>query len=301
MIEVLQPGITTVQDLGRHGMLDHGMPPSGVFDPFLAKVSNKLAGNEFSAPLLEFALAGPSLQFDSDCSFAIAAHSASFELNGSEVPAFRAIHASANSVLRFRSMKGWFGYIAFQGGLICEHIFGSASTYERGGIGVRLSKKGMLRPNSNHGDLCSIQIEKLQINRNRIIPILPGLHLEEFSADARRMIVENQYHISRQSDRMGIRLEGTALEAPRIRRSVPALAGTIQITSSGLPVILGPEGPVTGGYPQIGILAEVSWTALSALQPGQSLQFEWIDLNRARQLRDIRNSIFEDHDAWEII
>ena len=63
MIEILQPGITSIQDLGRPGWESSGMPRSGAFDPFLARVANQLAGNSHDTALLEFALVGPSLRF----------------------------------------------------------------------------------------------------------------------------------------------------------------------------------------------------------------------------------------------
>lgn len=277
------------------------MPPSGVFDRYLSSIANRLLRNNPDAALLEFAIAGPSLEFHSSASFAITAHEALFELNDIEAPAFKAIHAASGSVLRFKNMKGWFGYIAFSGGISCDLIFGSASTYERGGIGTRLKKRSNLSTGNPSESSLSLRTEYLSLGQNNIVPILPGIHFDQFSERSKDLFVSTEYQISPQSDRMGIRFKGTALDTPRILRSVPALPGSVQITSSGLPLILGPEGPVTGGYPQIAILPEISWTVLAGLSPGQSIRFDWMDAAQSRAIRNYRNSIFNNANAWETI
>jgi allophanate hydrolase subunit 2 len=100
---------------------------------------------------------------------------------------------------------------------------------------------------------------------------------------------------------MGVRLDGPPLQVPEVRRSTPTLPGVIQIARSGQPIILGPEGPVTGGYPQIGILSETSWTTLAVTKPGKSVRFEWIDLETARTNRDERTKILNDKRLWQPI
>ncbi|HSP06871.1 MAG TPA: hypothetical protein VLR94_06810, partial [Acidobacteriota bacterium] len=123
MIEILVPGAyTTIQDLGRPGHEIHGMPGSGAFDPFLASVANRIAGNAPEAPLLEFALTGPSLRFHHDAVVALASFHARYLLNGSAAPEFQPFHAPAGSSLEFQTMQGWFGYLSFAGGISAEMV-----------------------------------------------------------------------------------------------------------------------------------------------------------------------------------
>ena len=67
MIKVIQPGLqTTVQDKGRIGYYEVGMPPSGVMDKYSFVISNLLIGNDENASVLEITYMGPVLEFDVD-------------------------------------------------------------------------------------------------------------------------------------------------------------------------------------------------------------------------------------------
>lgn len=64
MIKVIKPGLqTTVQDQGRIGLYEIGMPPSGAMDKFSYTVGNLLVGNQRNAAALEITYLGPVLQF----------------------------------------------------------------------------------------------------------------------------------------------------------------------------------------------------------------------------------------------
>jgi antagonist of KipI len=299
MIEVLQPGLTTIQDLGRSGWESLGMPPSGAFDPFLAKVANQLAGNSHDAPLLEFALVGPSLRFHKSYTIAFAGFSVRYRLNGNNVPEFSAFNVNAGSELKFTGMSGWFGYLAVTGGIQIQKILGSASTYAAAGIFGRLKTGDQLQSGKMNNQGFAVRKEFLKLPERNVLHILEAAHTPLFNEQSKKLISSNEYLLTTQSDRMGARLQGTAIEVPKIRRSVPTLPGVIQIARSGQPIILGPEGPVTGGYPQIGILSQTSRTTLAAIQPGKLLRFEWIELEMARDQREQRDQIFSDSRIWE--
>jgi antagonist of KipI len=298
MIEVLHPGITTIQDSGRKSFEQFGMPRSGAFDPFLARIANKLVGNDVDAPLLEFALVGPSLIFHKSCSIAIAAHECRYSVNEKAVPEFQSFTVPSGATFRFEGMNGWFGYLAFSGSIQCEKILNSASAYVSGGIGKRLAQREQLNSGSETERKYSVSKEALGLNKGNTLHILEATHTRLFADDAGKIITKGEYSITPQSDRMGIRLQGTTIPVPEIRRSTPTLPGVIQISRSGQPIILGPEGPVTGGYPQIGILSEASWTTLAGLKPGKAVRFEWIQLEAARKITETRNAILHDQNLW---
>ncbi len=300
MIEVIQPGLlTTVQDMGRHGFENYGMPPSGVLDPFLAAVANKLVGNTPETPLLEFALVGPTLKFLRKSWIAIAAFSASYSVDGSPAPDFCSFSIEPDSILQFHGMKGWFGYIAISGGILSEKILQSVSTYVSGNIGKKLQRSQHIHLGEGTGKCYSIRTEALGLDRSNILGILPGLHTSHFRTTEQNKLTQNEYKVSLQSNRMGILLSGQDISAPHIRRSAPALQGTVQILPSGHPLILGPEGPTTGGYPQLAVLSRASWTTLAQVRPGEPVRFEWIGLEKARQMSQSRNSILDSKDLWK--
>lgn len=300
MIEVLFAGAySTVQDLGRRGQEVHGMPPSGAMDPFLASVANRLAGNDPASPLLEFALVGPNLHFHRDVVVALAGHGVRYRRNGRPVPELRAFSMPAGNNLEFAGMDGWFGYLAFAGGLSVTKVLGSASTYALGGIGRRLMKGDRLACDKMQGAPLALRREAAGLEAPDVLRILPAMHTGFFTSHVLGTLTSNEYRILPRSDRMGIALEGPPLESPRIVRSVPAFPGSIQILPSGQPLILGPEGPTTGGYPQIAILCSVSWTALAHARPGQAIRFEWTQRDQALQMREFRDRIFQTEAAWE--
>lgn len=299
MIEILQPGLTTIQDLGRPGWESSGMPCSGAFDPFLARIANQLAGNSHDAALLEFALVGPSLRFHKSYTLAFGGFSVKYTLDGNSVPDFCAFTVQPGQELRFKGTNGWFGYLAISGGIHTEKILGSASTYAAAGIFGRLKSGDQLQIAETTKQSFAINKELLMLPKNNVLHILEAAHTHMFNGQSKKLISSDEYMLTLQSDRMGARLQGTAIAVPEIKRSVPTLPGVIQIARSGQPIILGPEGPVTGGYPQIGILSQTSWTTLAAIQPGKSLKFEWVSLEQAKEDRNRRNQIFSNTLLWE--
>jgi antagonist of KipI len=295
MIEVVQPGLlTTVQDSGRRGFEAYGVPVSGPFDPFLAALANRLCGNDLSAPVLEFAMVGPTLQFQEKGRVALCGFGIHYELNNRKTPELTAIEVSGGAVLKFVGMQGWFGYLAFAGGIETEpgeKVLSSVSTYLAGGIGRRLEKGQMLRIGAEAAGTPLSHSVPWSFPQESVLYLLPAQHTSRFSNKERQKISEHNYKISSQSNRMGVRLDGAVIDAPTIRRSAPALPGTVEIPPSGLPILLGPEGPTTGGYAQIGVISRTSWTVLAGTRPGSALRFQWTDGETARASWEYRQHL----------
>jgi biotin-dependent carboxylase-like uncharacterized protein len=275
------------------------MPRSGAFDPFLAKVANQLAGNSLDDALLEFALVGPTLRFHKTYRIAFAAFSLKYTLDGITVPEFRAYTVNSGEELHFRAMDGWFGYLAVAGGIQTEKILGSASTYAPAGIFRRLKTGDQLQCGKMTEHCFTIKKDFLMLPKNNVLNIVEAAHSHLFNEQSKKQISSDEYMLTLQSDRMGARLQGRSIEFPEIKRSIPTLPGVIQIARSGQPIILGPEGPVTGGYPQIGILSQSSWTTLASIQPAKKVRFQWLNLERAKELQNQRNAIFSNNGLWE--
>ena len=299
MIEVIQPGLlTTIQDGGRFGFEVHGMPSSGPFDPFLARVSNKLVGNRLDDALLEFALVGPTLKFFQETWVAVTGYGCRYLLDEKPVAEFSAFRVKSGSTLQFSGMHGWFGYMAISGGILCDRILNSCSTYVAGNIGNKIARSQQILAGEQTGNYCSIPVQQLGLGGPGKVDLLPGLHMSEFRQEEHKKLAESKYTVSLQSNRMGVLFSGPAISAPHIRRSAPALPGTIQIQASGCPMALGPEGPTTGGYPQIAVLTKASWTQLAQTRPGGSVRFEWTDIESAKRAYRLRESFLNSDDVW---
>ena len=86
MIKVIKSGFyTTIQDLGRFGYQDFGVPVSGVMDEYSAQFANALLNNDKNDAVLEITMNGPTLQFDGYTLICISGADISPMLNGKEI------------------------------------------------------------------------------------------------------------------------------------------------------------------------------------------------------------------------
>jgi hypothetical protein len=71
-IRIVNPGLsTTVQDLGRPGYYNIGIPLSGGMDRFALRAANMLVGNDEGAAVLEAVFLGPEIEFETDATVAV--------------------------------------------------------------------------------------------------------------------------------------------------------------------------------------------------------------------------------------
>jgi allophanate hydrolase subunit 2 len=75
-----------------------------------------------------------------------------------------------------------------------------------------------------------------------------------------------------------VRLDGPALTRVRTEElpSEPALPGAVQIPADGRPIVFGPDGPVTGGYPVIAVAVAADLGVLAQQRPGDRIRFQLV-------------------------
>src|SRR4249920_2563304 len=136
-IKVLKPGLaTTVQDAGRVGYYNVGIPLSGALDQYSFSAANLLVGNDETAAVLECTLMGPELEFQRDAVIAVTGAEMAPQLNGAHAPRNEALAVKAGTVVSFDFMRvGARAYIAVAGGIDVPVILGSRSTYGLGAFG----------------------------------------------------------------------------------------------------------------------------------------------------------------------
>ncbi len=100
-----------------------------------------------------------------------------------------------------------------------------------------------------------------------------------------------------EGDRTGLRLEGEPLPAGEGRgASAPMLPGAIQLPPDGRPIVLGPDHPLTGGYPVVAVVVQADLGSLFGRVRGAGLQLLPVDpaqgrrLNREHPLLRLRRS-----------
>ncbi len=305
-IVIVNPGLyTTVQDRGRWGYQEFGMPVAGAMDDYSLRVANLLVGNYEYDAVLETTLNGPEISFNIDAVVAITGANMVPKVNGYIVPMWRSLSLSKGDVLSFSvSREGTRGYIAFAGGLDIPTVMGSCSTYVRGGIGGYEGRK------LKSGDEINLRNGNVSIQQlaNRVIPLQ---YIPEYKKDCRIRAVlgpqddcfaeesiekffNSEYEVTNDADRMGYRLSGPKLthKAGADIISDGINLGSIQIPGHGMPIVMMADRQTTGGYTKIATVISTDISLMAQLKPGDKVSFEKIDVQEAhRILREYEDKI----------
>jgi len=152
IFEVVQPGfLTTVQDGGRHGYQQYGVPVSGAMDSYALIVANLLLTNEEGAACLEVTLLGPRLRVLADTAVAVTGADLSPALNEGPLPMWQAVEVHAGDTISFgHPVSGCRSYLAVAGGIDVPEVMGSRSTYIRSRLGG-LEGRALLAGDRLHG------------------------------------------------------------------------------------------------------------------------------------------------------
>lgn len=288
MITVLKKGmLTTVQDLGRIGFQRYGMPSSGAMDEFSLRLANILVGNEQEEAVLECTFMGPTLRFEEEEIIAVTGGRFDMKLNGEPVPMNKALRVSAGDELSIGvAVAGMRAYIAFAGGLDLPLVMGSRSTGLKakiGGLDGRALQDGdTLNLREPKTDLPNLEKrvapEKLQRRFPETLPVrfTYGPQDDQFSKEGKRTFEGGKYTLSQQSDRMGFRMDGPAVEKSADSDgniiSDGICFGAIQVTN-GQPIVMMADRQTTGGYPKIGCVIRADLPDLAQRRPGDAVRF----------------------------
>jgi antagonist of KipI len=248
-------------------------------DPRSAARANAVAGNPPELPALEMALEGAELEALSDAVVAVAGAAMPVACGGSPRPHGQPFAVAAGDRLTFgRAREEMRTYLAVAGGLRDPEAATTLrlergevvlADLERGPGGVALGTHGGEEPDA----------------RERPIRLraMPGPHSTMFTAEARDAFFSLEWRVSPQSDRRGLRLDGTALQHAKESEVEPvgAAPGSVQVPGGGRPIVLGPDGPVTGGYPRIATVIGADLFRLGQAAPGDPIRFVPATLDEA--------------------
>ena len=292
-LEVISSGLmTTVQDLGRIGWTQMGVPVSGAADQFSAALANVFLGKDINSPVLECTLSGPKLKLLIDQQIVVTGARMQVKINNKVVPHNTVINADAGSTIGIQSSNcGCRCYVAFSNDMEVTKFLGSVSTYvpgKLGGINGRALKKGdTISFNSIDTNLIKSSHGALpQYYNSWLIKVTEGPEFKRLSSHTKDNIENIEYVISNDSNRMGIRLEGPILEINESGEMIsgPVFTGTIQCPGNGLPILLGPDAQTLGGYPRIFQVAKVDRFLIGQMRPGDQLKFKRIKIEEAEKL-----------------
>ena len=280
-ITVLKPGLqTTIQSRPRIGMRHLGVPAGGAADTLSLALSNRLVGNAWHAPALEATLLGPTLRFESHCTFALTGAHAKATLNGKEVEPHRAVPAVAGDELAVGSATvGARVYVAIAGGLESDDVLGSESTNLQAGFGGlqgrALAAGDELRISSGTGESLDAPEEyRLPMSSSWAVRVCASVETGQLDTTGQEQLFNTNWTISRRADRMGLQLEGPQLRVSSDGRmpSAGVFPGTVQCPEDGVPYLLSVDAGTVGGYPRIAQVARVDRHLLGQLRPGDHLR-----------------------------
>ena len=302
-ITILKPGLfTTIQDGGRWGYQDRGVPVSGPMDRPAHRRANALVGNTLHAATLEATLLGPELRFDQPALIAVTGADLEVTIDDKPAAIDTPHRLKPGGTLRFGARRsGTRAYVAIDGGIEVPVILGSRSTHVVSGLGgidgraLRAGDRLALGSSNDQGSESNHTWRKTlgfapQATGNRMgngarVRAMRGPQDYYFDESAFDWLTRTRFAVSSRSDRMGYRLvpgssripnpewSSTALVVPGAMISDAAFTGGIQIPPSGEPILLMADRQTTGGYPQIATVITADLSLAGQLAPGDWIEF----------------------------
>ena len=303
VIEILDaPLPASFQDGGRPGYRHLGVPLSGALDIEWLAIANALAGNPPATVALEIRLRGPRLRATAPVAIALAGEfSARIEDGAGQSRAagnWRSLALATNEILDIGTLRSGIGYLAVHGGFDLPAVLGSRSTYARAGIGGidgRSIKAGDRLKVGAGGAAIPLRLPQPPRPADGPLRVIAGPQRDYFTDAAWEQFIGAEFTISREADRMGLRLDGPRLQHDPQRGadiiSDAVTPGAIQVPGDGRPIILLADCQTVGGYPKIATVIGADLPRLGHMLAGQTLRF--VEVNIAQALAARRHAVDE--------
>jgi len=278
-LRIVEPGLlSTVQDLGRAGAASVGVAVSGALDRTALRTADRLLGNPEGTAAIEVTMGGWRAVAETDLWVAVTGAWGPVRLDGREIDPYEAHAWPAGSELQL----DWFAhgaraYVAVRGGVDAPAVLGSRATDLLAGLGPAALRAGDHVP---VGPAPSAPIPVAPPNAwgaphddELELALAPGPRADWFAPGT--SLFDAVWTVTGDADRVGVRLDGPGLVRTRTGElpSEGMVPGALQVPPSGRPTILLADGPVTGGYPVIAVVADTSLDLLAQARPGTRIRF----------------------------
>ncbi len=303
MMEVLSPGLlSSIQDYGRFSYAQMGVGKAGAIDGVSLHLANRLVGNPGNTPALEVSIVTPvKLLFHRATWIAVTGSNCTIVIDGQSQGwhGWRTYIRQGQIVeLKPAHNSGMYSYLAVAGGFDIVPVLGSCSTDLKNRLG---GHKGDGTPLAK-GDRLNFKASPYKITHavgvrafsrtyiSSTIAVLIGPEFTQFDTQSQVSFFTQEWEIGSNSNRIGVRLEGTPLlrDQPEEMRSQGVFEGVIQVPPSGQPLVLAAECQSTGGYPRIAVIPQAELWKLAYLPARKRVQFILIDEAEARERLEIQ-------------
>ena len=285
MMKIIAPGpLSTIQDSGRFGYMSTGFGSGGAMDLYAMQCANILVGNDPNDGVIEMTMMGLTAEFTCDGVIALTGADMAPMINGEEIPMYSAVQIHQGDRLTMGAARsGMRGYLAVSGGFDIKPVMGSLSTNLKVKLGGFQGRKLLagdqipLRQTENLEMLgaCKTQPDN-QYPDTAVVRVILGPQEDYFTQKGIDAFLGTRYNVSGQSDRMGVRLEGTPIEN---KNGVDIISdgiayGSVQIPASGTPIIMMADRQTTGGYAKIATVITADLYKIAQARPGSGIRFQ---------------------------
>ncbi|MDN3664104.1 biotin-dependent carboxyltransferase family protein [Algibacter miyuki] len=281
MILVLKTGFySSIQDFGRLGFQEFGVPYSGVMDRKAVRLANALLGNSENEAVIEMTMIGGTFQFTKSTCIAISGADMTPKLNNNRIRNYDFIAIKPGDVLSFgKAQAGFRCYLAVLGGFNAEIVMQSKSMYQNITKAVTILKNDELTYDASEST--GRGHAKIRVNaaymESEILEVYSGPEFEYLSNHQQKLLLDGSFTVSKNNNRMAYQLEEVVSNTLNSIITSPVLPGTVQLTPSGKLIILMRDCQTTGGYPRVFQLKASAINTLSQKFTGQIIQFKLLD------------------------
>jgi len=279
-LEVVATGpLATVQDLGRPGLAALGVGSSGAADTTSMQLANRLVGNEPGTACVEVTFGGLEVLARGGVTVALAGAPCPMSVDGRQVAPFAVVWVPDGAVLRLGApTSGLRSYLAVRGGLDVPAVLGSRSTDTLSGVGPAALEPGRrLRVGRTTRPLPGVDVVPVRVpdHGDLWLRVARGPRADWFTDEAYDALLATPYEVTAESNRVGMRLSGVALERSRDEElpSEGMVPGALQVPPSGQPTLFLADHPVTGGYPVVAVVVRADLGLAAQARPGQQIRF----------------------------
>lgn len=278
MIKFISKGLyTTIQDDGRFGYRNIGVPSSGYMDRESAQIANLIIDNPINNPLIEATLIGPTIKFEKSTFICITGSDFNPMLNESRISLYTPVKVNKGDILKINNSS--FGsrcYISIKGDIKVDKVLGSKSYYPQISDSSIIEKGDEFKFETNNSEPNYKLInQKFELNKN--LKVFKGPEFNSLNKGSINKIIDQEFSIGI-NNRMAYNLKEKIQAGTTSIISSPVIPGTVQLTPSGQMIILHRDCQTTGGYPRILQLDEKSLNNLAQLRIGDKIKFEIVTL-----------------------
>ena len=279
---------SSVQDGGRFGAQRYGLTSSGAMDRLGLAAANCLVGNALFVAGIEIGPFGAAFTArEGTVRVALSGASRNADIAGRAVAPDTSVTLAEGETLKLGFARGGsFSYLAIEGGIAGEPVFGSMAVNARAGLGSPYP-----RP-LQAGDELQVAAASGATERRIDLPavadgpirVVLGPQDDEFGDDMKSLFLDNEWKISATSDRMGYRLEGPVIKHLHGHNIVSdgTVNGSIQVPGNGAPIVLMPDRGTSGGYPKIATVISADFGRFAQTPAGTAFRFKAVSMEEAQ-------------------